>query len=259
MPRDERSILRVEGRDDKFVIENLLRRHDVDFGHVEIKPTEEGEVSGGKDRLLQGMRTAVITSTGRAVGFVLDADSEPEHRWQAVRQRLDDIDVVLPEEIPNGGFVGDTLAYQVRVGVWLMPDNRRSGALEEFLTDLVADEDRKLLLLARAATRGAVCLGAGIGKAGRRKAVLAHLAGLATKARPAVWDGDHRSVLGTRTARQPSDLSIGSNACFRDRQWAGVETQSGCPIDRTPRPCRQCRRCRAGHIAIPSKAATRFP
>ena len=172
MPRDERSILRVEGRDDKFVIENLLRRHDVDFGHVEIKPTEEGEVSGGKDRLLQGMRTAVITSTGRAVGFVLDADSEPEHRWQAVRQRLDDIDVVLPEEIPNGGFVGDTLAYQVRVGVWLMPDNRRSGALEEFLTDLVADEDRKLLLLARAATRGAVCLGAGIGKAGRRKAVL---------------------------------------------------------------------------------------
>ena len=159
MPPNERSILRVEGRDDKFVIENLLRRHGVDCAHVEIKPTEEGEGTGGKDRLLQGMKTAVTTRTGHSVGFVLDADADPEYRWQAVRQRLDDIDLVLPEEIPDGGFVGDTLAYQVRVGVWLMPDNQRSGALEEFLMDLVADEDRQLLLLARAATRGALWLG----------------------------------------------------------------------------------------------------
>ena len=42
MPLNERSILRVEGRDDKFVIENLLRRHGVDFAHVEIKPSEAG-------------------------------------------------------------------------------------------------------------------------------------------------------------------------------------------------------------------------
>ena len=172
MPPNERSILRVEGRDDKFVIENLLRRHGVDFAHVEIKPTEEGEGTGGKDRLLQGMKTAVTTRTGHSVGFVLDADAYPEYRWKAVRQRLDDIDLVLPEEIPDGGFVGDTLAYQVRVGVWLMPDNQRSGALEELLMDLVADEDRQLLLLARAATRGALWLGAAFGKARRRKAVL---------------------------------------------------------------------------------------
>jgi hypothetical protein len=38
--------------------------------------------------------------------------------------------------------------------------------------DLVANEDRRLLLLARAATRGAVSLGAAFGKARRRKAVL---------------------------------------------------------------------------------------
>ena len=172
MPLHEQSILRVEGTDDKFAIKNLLRRHGVDFAHVEIKHTEEGEGTGGKDRLLQGMKTAVTTRTGHSVGFVLDADADPEYRWQAVRQRLGDIDLTLPEEIPGGGFVGDTLAYQVRVGVWLMPDNQRSGALEEFLMDLVANEDRRLLLLARAATRGAVCLGAGFGNARRRKAAL---------------------------------------------------------------------------------------
>ena len=84
MPLNERSILRVEGRDDKFVIENLLRRHGVDFANVEIKPAEEDEGTGGKDRLLRGMKTTVTTSTGRAVGaagagrFVLDADADPE-------------------------------------------------------------------------------------------------------------------------------------------------------------------------------------
>ena len=172
MPVNEKSILRVEGRDDKFVIKNLLRRHGVDFADVEVKASEEDEGTGGKDRLLRGMKTEIITSTGRSVGFVLDADSNPENRWQAVRQRLDDIDLTLPEEIPDGGFVGDTVAYQVRVGVWLMPDNHRSGALEEFLMDLAANENKRLLLLAKAATRGALSLGAAFGKARRRKAVL---------------------------------------------------------------------------------------
>ena len=32
--------------------------------------------------------------------------------------------------------MGDSGIYQTRVGIWLMPDNRRSGALEEFLMDL---------------------------------------------------------------------------------------------------------------------------
>ena len=172
MPLYERSILRVEGRDDKFVIENLLRRHGVDFAPVEIKPTDEGEGTGGKDRLLQGMKTAVTTSTGHSVGFVLDADKIAGDRWKAIRGRLDGIGLALPDDTPVNGFVGDTLTYRVRVGVWLMPDNRRAGALEEFLMDLVGNEDRRLLLFAKAATRGALCLGAAFGKARRRKAVL---------------------------------------------------------------------------------------
>lgn len=172
MPLQERSILRVEGRDDKFVIENLLKRHSVDFAHVEIKSSEADEGTGGKDRLLQGMKTAVTTSTGHSVGFVLDADKAAGDRWQAVRGRLDGTGLALPRDTPANGFVGDTPAYQARVGVWLMPDNRRSGALEEFLMDLVAKEDKRLLLLAKSATRGALCLGGAFGKARRRKAAL---------------------------------------------------------------------------------------
>ena len=37
MPRDERPTLRVEGKDDKHVIENLLSRHGVDHTAIDIK------------------------------------------------------------------------------------------------------------------------------------------------------------------------------------------------------------------------------
>ena len=171
MPLNERSILRVEGRDDKFVIESLLKRRGVDFAHVEVKPWEKDEGTGGKDRLLQGMNTAVSTSTGHSVGFVLDADKTAGDRWKAVRGRLKGIGLALPTETPVNGFVGDSGTYQTRVGVWLMPDNRRSGALEEFLIDLVANQDA-LLRLAKATTKIAERRGAVFRDVDRQKAVL---------------------------------------------------------------------------------------
>lgn len=89
MAQDERAVLRVEGKDDKYVIENLLSRHGIDHTVVDIRWSRQGDDDGGRDRLLEGMRLAVTTSTGRAVGFVLDADSAAENRWRGVRTRLD--------------------------------------------------------------------------------------------------------------------------------------------------------------------------
>ena len=68
MARGERAVLRVEGKDDKYVIENLLSRHGIDHTVVDIKWSKQGDDDGGKDRLLGGMRLAVTTSVGTAVG-----------------------------------------------------------------------------------------------------------------------------------------------------------------------------------------------
>ena len=117
MPQD-RPVLRVEGKDDKFVIENLLSRHGIDRALVDIKWSERGERddAGGKDALLEGMRLAVTTSTGKAVAFVLDADETPEERWRGVRTRLGDA-LALPDEIPEDGFVGDAEPFQAQRAV----------------------------------------------------------------------------------------------------------------------------------------------
>ena len=110
MPQNELPILRVEGKDDRYVIEHLLSRHGIDWQIVEIKNSNDGdEDSGGKNLLLDGMRTLVTTSTGKAVGFVLDANGVASDRWRAVRDRLGDLGLALPDKIPEGGFVGDAL------------------------------------------------------------------------------------------------------------------------------------------------------
>ncbi len=172
MPQNEPLILRVEGRDNKIVIEKLLSRHKIDHTHVDIKWAEDpDEDTGGIDKLLEGRSLAVRTSVGQSVGFILDADGAPENRWRAVQNRLEDIGLELPVEIPAGGFVGDSLSLRSRVGVWLMPDNRRSGALEDFLTDLVENDDAPLQL-AQTSTTSVMRRGAAFPEAQRLKAVL---------------------------------------------------------------------------------------
>ena len=178
MSQKERPILRVEGKDDHHAIRHLLLRHDINPLVVDIKwskeeeeEEEEEEETAGKRKLLTGMRAEVTTSNDQVIGFVLDADSAPEDCWCSVRTRLKDIGLTLPDEIPEDGFVGYTPTFQVRVGVWLMPDNRRSGAIEEFLQDLI-DKGDALLQLAETSTTSAKELGAAFRNTHRAKAVL---------------------------------------------------------------------------------------
>ena len=185
MPHDEPSILRVEGKDDVHAIQHLLLRHDVDCKRipVEIRSPDDGgdETTGGWIPLLAGMQTEVMSSTGRSVSFVLDADTAPEDRWTAVCDRLSAVGLTPPSEIPTEGFIGEVDAVQARVGVWLMPDNRRSGTLEEFLRDLVRSNDL-LLPIAEQSTGHARAQGARFPDSAQLKAVL-H-AWLAWQARP---------------------------------------------------------------------------
>ena len=175
MPQIEPSILRVEGKDDTHAIVHLLLRHGVDCESIPVRIRhargDEEDPSGGADRLLAGMQTDVNASTGRSIGFVLDADEVLRDRWSAVCGRLKPVGLTLPDEIPPEGFVGDAGLVQARVGVWLMPDNQRSGALEEFLRDLVESKD-PLLPLADTSTQHAQERGARFSDSDRRKAVL---------------------------------------------------------------------------------------
>lgn len=138
---DERSQLRVEGTDDDHTIRHLLIRHGVNYDRKPW-PTWVPTVqpAGDKDKLLQSVERSVKAGSGRAVGFVVDADTSSRNRWQAVSSRLKGVGVDTPNNIPLDGFVGKSKTYLTRVGVWLMPDNRQHGTLEDFLETLVSED-----------------------------------------------------------------------------------------------------------------------
>jgi hypothetical protein len=136
----ERSHLHVDVSDDFHALVHLLIRHGIDYD-TKPWPPEFPMIDPQESvsKLLGSMELAVKTSTGRAIGFVLDADSPLAGRWQEVSCRLANVGVVLPPVPPREGFVGESVDYHARVGVWLMPDNHHDGKLEDFLRDLIAE------------------------------------------------------------------------------------------------------------------------
>lgn len=169
MPRRPQPLLHVEGGDDMHAIIHLMQHHGVDFD-AKPRPVEIKDI-GSVEKLLDSMETAVKGARHNTIGFVIDADGSVESRWQSIRARLERVDVSAPAAIPANGFIGKCDRLQVGVGVWLMPNNERSGILEDFLRELV-DTDDLLIGHAESSTETARQLGARFRDADIPKAVL---------------------------------------------------------------------------------------
>ncbi len=157
--------LYVEGKDDQNAIAHLLERHGFPWLIAHFEACEN------KTKVLNAINISVRAGTGKSLGFVIDANGNLESTWQSVVSRLSRVGVQVPRAIPKGGFVGESKQFGARVGVWIMPDNRRSGALEDFLKDLIRQGDQ-LIAHAEDATGKAKIFGARYGDNATKKAVL---------------------------------------------------------------------------------------
>lgn len=129
----------VEGRDDLHAITNLLVARGFD-------PEASGQVSpyvhaaGGLPEVLRSLEPGHKTYV--RYGLVVDADAECAQRWSAIGDRLAALGYEVPATAPPGGYIAShSTPTRARVGVWLMPNNRDEGLLEDFLTGLIPDND----------------------------------------------------------------------------------------------------------------------
>ncbi len=131
-------VLLVEGTDDKHVVIHLSERSGLapNFTVVEKK---------GKDSLLDAIEVEVDIPGRTVLGIMLDANDDLHARWQAVTDRLhrlrqeDHFDLPdLPAQPQPGGTIIDD---RLRIGVWLMPDNRSTGELEDFVGNMIPSGD----------------------------------------------------------------------------------------------------------------------
>lgn len=121
-------VLVVEGQDEEHVLRRLAERLGLD---VAIETKE------GYSQVLDAMGPEVKNEDRRVVGFVLDADSPMQDRWNEVVKALADVPNFPDQPDPQGTIVEG----MPRVGVWLMPDNASDGELEDLVATMVRPND----------------------------------------------------------------------------------------------------------------------
>jgi len=131
-------ILLVEGVDDEHVIKHLCGNRG--------GPQLDVNRYDGVDRLLDGFPVRLKASEGgEIVGMVIDADTNVAARWASLRNRLLKLgyDTVPNDPAPDGTVLEPPSGTLLpRVGIWMMPDNRNKGILEDFLRFLIPEGSR---------------------------------------------------------------------------------------------------------------------
>ncbi|MBW7866069.1 MAG: hypothetical protein H3C30_16855 [Candidatus Hydrogenedentes bacterium] len=133
-----RKILLVEGVDDEHVLKHVC-------GTRRLQKLDEIKSQEGVDQLLENFPVRLKESDLEAVGVVIDADTDLAARWQALHDRLVQAGYqdVPTDPDPTGTILEPPPnALLPRVGVWIMPDNKTNGILEDFLRFLVPDGSR---------------------------------------------------------------------------------------------------------------------
>ena len=129
-------VLLVEGNDDEHVIHHIADRLDA---------TPEFRIlrKGGIDPLLAAIERDIRVPGREAVGIVADANDDLNARWQAVADRIRRAGLgIRPPTHPDpAGTIIPEAARRPRVGIWLMPDNRSPGEIEDFVAAMIPDGD----------------------------------------------------------------------------------------------------------------------
>lgn len=132
---DKRFRLLVEGKDDSAAIRHLMMRHQYDWADgkwvVDV---------GGFEQVIESLD--VSAKTYQRLGVVVDADTNLGSRWGSLVSALRNAGLTLPSEPDSAGTViAGRRGPNSLVGVWIMPNNVLTGALEDFLSTLVPSGD----------------------------------------------------------------------------------------------------------------------
>jgi hypothetical protein len=131
-----KKILLVEGNEDEHVLKHLCGNR----GGLlldDILPL------GGVDQLLDSLPVRLKASEyGDILGVIIDADTDLDFRWRSLKNRLLRVGYEgVPDNPAPEGTILDPPNDKLlpRVGIWIMPDNRSKGILEDFLQFLIPE------------------------------------------------------------------------------------------------------------------------
>jgi hypothetical protein len=134
-PSHSPHLILVEGKNDREVFHHLLTHHGIYKGVIECKACE------GETRLLQEFAVRLKTGDLEPLGVVIDADDNLGARWDSLKYTLSQAGYT---SIPQEPLADGTILQQEDnpvIGIWIMPDNKLPGMLEDFVSFLVPQGD----------------------------------------------------------------------------------------------------------------------
>jgi len=142
MPAKLDRILLVEGREDREVVYQFCNYHSINN-----RVLFDVEPKGGYESLRDDLMVRPLTGV-QVIGAIVDADTDPHGRWHSLRSGLRESGYTdFPTAPSDGGTIVPGMPGLPSIGIWLMPNNRITGMLEDFLSSLIRQGD---VLLERA-------------------------------------------------------------------------------------------------------------
>ncbi len=126
-------LLLVEGVDDKHVIHHIRLRHQ------SLYPVCIDD-KNGISQLLDAVGPELIADGVEALGIVVDTNDAPDARWQSIKDRFKEERITLPYAPSHEGTIIHPEG-KPRIGIWMMPDNVRTGELEDFVAEMIPGDD----------------------------------------------------------------------------------------------------------------------
>jgi hypothetical protein len=125
-------ILLVEGKNDVHVFANIFNIHNV---------IENFNIEGKEGDSIYKSIPIYLKTDIDTIGVVIDADVNLEAKWSKIKN----IFIKSGYEIsktPNKLGTIITSDNLPKIGIWIMPDNNEKGMLEDFVHQLVPDNDK---------------------------------------------------------------------------------------------------------------------
>ncbi|MGP1382019.1 MAG: DUF3226 domain-containing protein [Thainema sp.] len=154
------NVLLVEGAQDKFVIPELIEANGIDWG-TKKDPIVYIRDCDGYSNLIDpdSIATELQGSGLSALGIIIDADENPDARWQSVIKAVSTSIPDIPTDLSENGLI-HTTSDEIKFGIWMMPDNQMRGMLETFLAYLIPSDNEELWRFAQEAVQEAKRKGA---------------------------------------------------------------------------------------------------
>lgn len=151
---ERQPVLLLEGKNDLHAVMHLAKEYFDISDDLLPKP----RACGGLENLINEIPTHAKAATH--LGIIVDANGSLNDRWNAIRDRMGKLGISLPSKPNQEGTITDGIETDWQVGVWIMPDNSSTGALEDFLHELIPEHQSNLKEHAASSTTTARDLGA---------------------------------------------------------------------------------------------------